>query len=556
MDRLLALVWLRTRMWWHGLRSGSGAMDAVAAMFVSVLGAVMSIGLAIGLGAVTHLALSGGDPQAQRVGLLIVFWVLGFLATFLPLVFGMGQPAVPLNRLSVFPLSRGTLYRISLAASFAGGAHLLWYPSLFAVAAVVLIGHGAGLIPVVSLLVALVGCLAVWCHTLLLMLQRVMQRRSLRELAVLLGLIVLMTVSVVPALFESQGVELESTRFLLPEALTPTVGKIASVFPPTIAAGGLGAVLEAKAAEVLPALGWLGLWITAGVAIGYRVFVRSLTEGGGVARPTASAGRTSNRTRTSVDLLTFDRVKSIPPQVRAVAAKDLTYLLRSTLGKFNIVMMPLFVVIVGLVLGRDFEGPVLGIDATALLFLGAMLYVSMFSNNVIYNAFAWEGAGVRSHFISPVPLEHVILGKNLGVWIYNGILGLECLVTFGLVVGLPTPATGLSGLLVFAAALLGSTVAGNFISAAFPVARDPSKFNSSPSQTGMAVAFGMLVVTALLVGGLVAIPALLGASWLQPLLLAALVAVEVVIYRVMLRPVACLMADRRERLVEALQIAT
>ena len=41
-----------------------------------------------------------------------------------------------------------------------------------------------------------------------------------------------------------------------------------------------------------------------------------------------------------------------PPDVRAVAAKELRYLLRSVLGKFNLIMMPVFVVIVVFFFGR------------------------------------------------------------------------------------------------------------------------------------------------------------------------------------------------------------
>jgi hypothetical protein len=57
------------------------------------------------------------------------------------------------------------------------------------------------------------------------------------------------------------------------------------------------------------------------------------------------------------------------------------------------------------------------------------------------------------------------------------------------------------------------------------------------------------------VGGLVAIPALLGFVWLQPIFLAILLAVEVVFYRVFLRAAGRLLEDRREELVEALQVA-
>ena len=59
---------------------------------------------------------------------------------------------------------------------------------------------------------------------------------------------------------------------------------------------------------------------------------------------------------------------------------------------------------------------------------------------------------------------------------------------------------------------------------------------------------------ALVIGGSVAIPAFVGASWLGPLLLAILIAAEIAFYRVMLRPAGQLLESRRESLIEALQV--
>jgi hypothetical protein len=84
------------------------------------------------------------------------------------------------------------------------------------------------------------------------------------------------------------------------------------------------------------------------------------------------------------------------------------------------------------------------------------------------------------------------------------------------------------------------------------VARSISKISSSPSQTGVVVSFGMLLVSSLLVGGLVVVGSLADAAWLQPMLLLLLVAVNVAAYTVFLTPAARLLESRRESLVEAL----
>ncbi len=65
----------------------------------------------------------------------------------------------------------------------------------------------------------------------------------------------------------------------------------------------------------------------------------------------------------------------------------------------------------------------------------------------------------------------------------------------------------------------------------------------------------VLLVNAALIGGLLAIAALLGAVWLFPVLLGILLAAVITAYRVFLRPAARLLQQRRESLAEAVQTA-
>ena len=223
------------------------------------------------------------------------------------------------------------------------------------------------------------------------------------------------------------------------------------------------------------------------------------------------------------------------------------------MGKFNIVIMPLFVVMMGFVVARDITAPVLGVDRSSLVFIGIMVYASMFSNNFLYNAYAWEGAGIRSYFITPVTPREVVFGKNLGLWLYNLILLVECVASYAAIVGLPGLATGLSGCFAFAAGLLSSTIAGNFVSPALPVGRNISKIGSSPSQTGVFISFAMLAANVVVIGGFVVIGAMTTSPWVQPVLLWILVVVLAAAYRTMLAPAARLLEDRRESLIEAVQ---
>jgi len=65
--------------------------------------------------------------------------------------------------------------------------------------------------------------------------------------------------------------------------------------------------------------------------------------------------------------------RGVNSDARGVAARtrprDLHYLLRSTVGRFNIVIMPFFVVVMGVLVARDVTGPVLGLDRSSLVSL-------------------------------------------------------------------------------------------------------------------------------------------------------------------------------------------
>jgi len=553
MQRLIALIWLRSRMWWHGLRSRATAADTAVAVILAVIGAILSVALAFALSVITHVGLRDDTGDAVHVALLVVFWMLGFLAVVMPLFFGFGQPQVPLRRLLVFPFSHWNLYRISLASSFVGGVNLFWYPVLVAVSIVACVVDGAPPVYWLAATMVFAICLVVWCNTVLIIVQWVLRKRSVRELAVLVGLILVVVVSMLPAMYQEEAEERgqEWIGDLIPKPVTSAVARFGAVFPPSIVARGLESVILGEPGTGVAALLWLVLWTSGGVVIGYGIVRRNLLEGDRSIHAQSSA---ATPVTGGAPVWTLERLTILPTEVLAVAAKELRYLVRSTTGKFNVVIMPVFVIVMALIVARDLDHAFLGLDRISLVFVGLMIYASMFSNNFLFNAYAWEGAGVQSFFLSPVEPERIVFGKNVGVWVYNIILGVEGVVFFVLVSGMP-PATALiGGCLAFVAAVLLATIVGNFLSPVMPVPRDISSVTNSPSQTAVLATFGVLIGSALVIGGLMAIPALLGVRWLGPLLLALLIAAEVVLYVVMLRSAGQLLDSRRESLIEALQV--
>jgi len=526
--------------------------DTAVALILAVIAAILSVALAFALSTITHVGLRDGTEDAVHVALLVVFWMLGFLAVVMPVFFGFGQRQVPLRRLLVYPFSRWSLYRISLASSFVSGVNLFWYPVLVAVSLVACFMDGAPPGYWLVTVVVFAVCLVVWCSTVLIIVQWVLRKRSVRELAALVGLVLLVVVSMLPAMYQEEAEERGGDWFgdLIPKSVTSVLGRMAAVFPPSIVARGLESAVLGETGADIPSVLWLVLWTGTGLAIGYGIVRRNLLEGeeSARARPSAVAP-----TAGAAPIWTMERFTILPAGVRAVAAKEVRYLLRSTTGKFNLVIMPVFVIVMALVVARDLDRAFLGLDRVSLVFVGLMIYASMFSNNFLFNAYAWEGAGAQSLFLSPVEPERIVFGKNLGVWIYNTVLGLEGVFFFVLVSGVPPAAALLGGCLAFVASILSATIVGNFLSPVMPVPRDISSITNSPSQTAVLATFGVLIGNALVIGSSVAIPSLLGARWLGPLILVFLIAAEIALYVVMLRPAGQLLDSRRESLIEALQ---
>ena len=73
-------------------------------------------------------------------------------------------------------------------------------------------------------------------------------------------------------------------------------------------------------------------------------------------------------------------------KVAEIASKELRYLLRSVVGRFVLLMGPLFVVFIVLALRRALTELPFGLDPRGLLLFGMMLYAVLFSNNFVYNA--------------------------------------------------------------------------------------------------------------------------------------------------------------------------
>jgi hypothetical protein len=559
-DRILAIAGLRMTLLARKSRGTAGVVRVLVAALTYLLGSIVAFGLGIGLGVMTWLAARDGDPRSVRVAFLVAFYTASFFALVMPVFTGAMNPGFDVSPLRVFPISKRRLYAITLGAGALNTEHLLYYPSIAAVflAGIVLPGADAalGFAIVAAFLLFLVG----WGNTIALALMGLMRSRRSREIVGITVLGLLIAVSVIPALLQDDSGKIDVEAYPWIESVIRGIAGVGQALPPTLAADAIASLHGPSKAGALPPLLWLVLWDVVGLLIGYRVFTHHVIgDGGGKrkAREATSPAVIASEERAWRRSLTSDHaaLSFIPGEVRAVAAKELRYLLRSAVGKFNLVMMPVFAVIVVFLFGRNLDNTFLGLVPDDMLLFGMLLYATLFSNNFVNNAFAWERDGMQAYFLLPVPPRWILAGKNLGVWIYNGMLLTMTLLTWSVLKGIPSPATLLAAITFYASCVLAFTTAGNVVSVLFPAGRDISALKNTPSQVAILLSLVFILVIGAVAGLFLVLPWMVGMPGLRPVSLLVLLAALVAVYTGTLRLAGRLLSNQREKLIETLRAA-
>lgn len=260
-------------------------------------------------------------------------------------------------------------------------------------------------------------------------------------------------------------------------------------------------------------------------------------------------GRMYGMERDTIRTRILDR---LPSAVGAVADKELRYLFQSGTGRTSLLVMPVMTALPALLAGRHGSMTVFGLDLQLAVFLGVMIYATALTGYLQVNAFAWEGAGIGSYFTAPVRPEEVLLGKNLGIWILNLSLGVEGLLVYSVVRGIPDISTVLTGMIVLGSMSVILSMMGNFTSIAFPESRPVSSLTSSASPTGTLMMIGCLLLGVTCAGVVVFGAGLLGMPALQPVFALVIFIAVVGAYRLTLSPAARTLSDRRDDVFRAL----
>jgi len=554
MNRLLALIKLRFRIAFRQFSGGAKWINRLVALLLTALGVVVSLGMAFGFGFLLYHARTADDPGLLGNAWQVALWSCAFFGLFLPLLRGGTGSGIQPEQLLLYPLSRLKLFTFSLATEFAGGAHWFYYPTLAAAGVVMLVPFGPGSVAGLVLLALFVAVLVVWGHALGLVVRVLMANRRVKELIVIGAMILLILTCLLPAAIEqfrgdatSREVLTGASGFLAP------VASAMSVLPPALASRGLAGVDNGdRGLMVMPIL-WLAVWAFAGLVLGHQLFLRESGSARG-ARP--KTGR-RKEDRGGLDALTATVagkwLSFLPPETRAVAVKDFRYLSRSVLGRFSLLMAPVLVLMFVFIFSEVFRRPLPGLRQEGVLFYSMLLYLAFLSNNFFNNTFSWEGNGAQLYFLCPVNLRHVLLGKNLAVWVFNGVLFVLAVLTWSVASELPSLASLFTGLLVFATPLVVMPIGGNLVSICYPVSRDPSAFMASPSPLGMLAGILSLVFSVLSCAAVLILPTLFGLAAWRLLFLALLLALLILVHQFLLGRTAETWSGRGERFLQAVR---
>ncbi len=516
LDKLHWLFWLRWKMFLRGFTRASGRIGYIIGTVFQFLFGLL-IGGVVGVG--SYFAYHYLDAPANAEVLFLVLTGAYLLWLMLPLFEFSVNEGLDISKLALFPLTRWELMTSLLFST------LLDVPTigLFLVLAAVVVGWAfsvpLALIALLTMLVFYAQVVAM-SQLVLALLARTLQSRRFRDLTVILFVILSSSCYIIQQ-FVFRG--LASTNFL--GALkNATFSPYLQWLPPGMAAR---AVQQASLGNWGASLAWLAGLVVVTLAVLYlwqQVVERGLgsTEGG--ARTVRARRRQEHPLVARTDGQTasvWERL--LPPQVLAIAVKDLKYYRRDP-QLLGLLFQSILSIVVLLVVTLFNTG-----GTNRLTFLGswtvmiAPLYIFLSLYTLSYNVLGIERQSLTTLFLFPIEPKRILWGKNLvvlGIGVVEEILIilLAAFLTGAWSFVLPAFAIGLAGIGV----ILGI---GNFTSVFFPMRMRQIQrgFQSSAANTStqngclrgiMSLAtLACMLIVLIPVGLALVLPVILNARW-------------------------------------------
>ncbi len=538
------LCWLRFRLARHQVSRRGGIFQVIAGFLLTAGWIALSLGLAVATAVIAGILLGNDSVEAVFV-VRILLVSHAFVAILFTIMVHSGGVRIPIDMLLFYPIDRGRLRLVALLGSALDFSGLIWWPSLLSIGAAACF-YRPRRTPLMFIGVALLGATYIAVtYSVGLATGLLLARRRLREAGAVVGIALLTAASLLPLWLDSHD---QNGSAPLSASVAGAVGlALIDLTPPGACARFLaGGVAEAKWLFVLAG------WLCVSLLSARRLFAAALAVGQ-VGEPSRVGSRRRRGTllRGLVDRFSLSRRPEL-----AIAWMQWRYLLRSGLGRLSIALGPLLVAVIVIVARRGMakwtssEMPLIMTAAPALdiLFAGFMYWTSLLLQSHFYNSFAWDGAGLRVLLLSPVSARRILAGKNLGVFLFQILLGALTCIVFAVIVGFPGLSGMAAGWLILAANSVLLSATGNLLSIQWPIRRDMGSMKNNTSfVSGLLGMFILAASTAILLVCLVGGRLLLGRFFLLPLI--CWTATVVAVYLLSLRPLGAYLWGRRENLL-------
>lgn len=525
-------VRLKLRLLANRLRAGSvvGMIGFVLVWLVSVLAGV-GAGLAVfGLGRLIE------DPLLP----LILAYTLAFAGWMvIPAAVSALDQTLDPRRFELLPITPRQLTVGLLMAGAVGPGGVATLVGLAVATFASFPGWSLAPILVVVVIIELVLCLLVARLITTVFASLLASRRAREILTLAIGLLAGSVALTTVILDESDGsppgfdVEISSLEGLAMLGWTPpgALARSASLMATGEIVAGLGMLLYGLATAVLIGWGWARSM--------RRMMVTAPTVG-------RRARRQGGRPRTLALTPDWLRLRSGP--TAAMVAKELRYVFRDNRVRSQLLGSAVPVVVIAFLSANSLDG-----GAYTPFLAAAVAFLLVFT--ILGNQFGMDGGSFWGYVVAPLPLAHVVKGKNLG-WSLI-VAGPVLLIALGLAVWVGDFSYLLAALFASASVLLVALSVGNVTSiyGAFPIPEsNPFGNRGFSGEVFVAVMLSMLASGALLVPliALVGLPAaLLNPIWTT---IAALFGIPyaILVYRLVMRLTSRLLVERQQKLLDVI----
>lgn len=532
--RLVAGVrWLILK---NSLRRKQNRWDLMGMIWVGFLSAALTAGMAVAFWVAGYAFVS--KNRAEWLGLL--YWGIFLWWQGLP-VFAAGFATnFEFASLLRFPLNLRAFYLLGLGyglTDFAGLAAICWVVAMIA---------GAGrakpsIVPAMLLVSVLFIVLNVTMERLIgSWVEKIMAKRRMRELFIGGFILAMVSLNFLNPAIQRYG---NGGR-----------GRIMQYLPYLVWSPGSLAGHATAAAAVLNSRGFVagaaGLfaWVVLMSGLLWRRFAAQYAG----EETSDSPGPVVRKARERKRIVAEERPVFLPASVAGMISKEFRYLTRNGFAFVGLVIPPVMVVFFTMQFG---PGSMLKEHSVkpGLFFPGITAYLILILMSPAYNSFAYEGKGIQTYFMSPVPFRDVILGKNLFVVVMIALELILCLALLTMRVGWPGTPLFVSTLMAGALGVTGQLTIANWSSLSFPKKMELGKMKGQ-RNSGVAVwtAFGVQIVLGGICGLVLFLGQWTGNPWLPAIAFALLTAAAGGGYVASLRAVDRLAESKKELLIETL----